>query len=305
VNLSELVRLARLAAAGNDAHLKQSAFALHVKALERRHGPHARSTVLRDVLSQLAAESRPRIDALPYPPKVLAFIRREFERIDNVQAKGEADYFGLSEHRLRCDYRIVCFSRIPVGSQHIEISGVPRSLFLRGGVRQALAFLRMLYQAGSTAPFYQSHMSHEITRFNFAKRSGPAARDEFFYDVAECLERNVEIRGVFGSSWLYDPRLDQVTPQLSFYRQNAIEKGAILFRYGATAGASTKALSQSPTRQRLWQSGKYIPTTYAVVLPRKTLLAWAKTQRLGQPSPRRRSAVQTPGPKRRSRLDRK
>jgi hypothetical protein len=39
----------------------------------------------------------------------------------------------MANHPLRCDLRTAGLGRVPVGVEHMEIGGLPRSLLWRGG----------------------------------------------------------------------------------------------------------------------------------------------------------------------------
>ena len=43
----------------------------------------------------------------------------------------------------------------------------------------------------------------------------PAGYVRFFQRVAELLRRNPRVKGIVGTSWLVDPVLEQISPELS------------------------------------------------------------------------------------------
>ena len=273
--MQELVELARAAASSDTDHFRNSTFAKHVRSTERIHGTEARAELLREVLLQTAETTEPLIDSLKYPPEVLELIHKEFCKIRKVRSCRGNDYFDLSMHSLVCDYRIACFSRVPVGPQHIELDGVPRRLLVCGGLRQGIAFLRMVRKTGGLIPFYSCHMSHDVTPLNFLRVSGPEARDKLFRNIAKCLELNPRILGMFSCAWLNDPKLDEVSPHLSFFRRGVVDNGGILFRFRIGPGGRNAALRNSATRAQLTKEGEYSPLEYAIVWPRRDILDWA------------------------------
>jgi hypothetical protein len=278
--MKELLELAREAAGGNTARFRGSKFSDYVYEVEAKKGPNSRVELLRETLLELADENVSLIESLNYPRAVRALIRKEFERIRKQGVSVKDEYYSFSTYKLICDYRIVCFSRVPVGPQHIELAPLrPRGLLSRGGVRQVLKFLSMLGQTRGLSPFYATHMSQAITAFNFIRTSGPDARRKMFLNIAECLERSPHVRGTFSCSWLNDPALDKVSPHLSFFRQQALENGAFLFQYSrAVHEAQADALSNSLIRSRLHGKGEYLPGEYAVIWPRGALIRWAHRQ---------------------------
>jgi len=90
--------------------------------------------LLREILSKLIEENESKIHELNYSNSVRALIHTEFQRIKRAISESEDDYFDLKQHGTRCDFRIACFGRVPVGVEHMESGGVPRSLCFRGGL---------------------------------------------------------------------------------------------------------------------------------------------------------------------------
>ena len=217
-NLSEreILDLAKDAASGRDAKMKQSQFYASVHEYAAAKGPTARATLLRDTLSHLLNEQEPKIDQLNYPAGVRDLVRAEFQRIDQALIHSEDSYFDLMNHAARCDFRIICFSRVPMGVDHIETEGLPRSLLYRGGVSQAIRFVRMLTQTGGVKPFFNPHISHGIRPAHFLLAVNHKALVRQYCNIAECLKMNPQYRGVFGGSWWFDPQLATISPPPCF-----------------------------------------------------------------------------------------
>jgi hypothetical protein len=123
-------------------------------------------------------------------------------------------------------------------------------------------------------PFYSLHIYSRFGDFNSAETNKSYLR------IAELLERNPKIKGHFGHAWLHDPKLSEISPELAFLRQTPVENGARIFRLGATRRAVGYSTSWSLLRRKLYEEGKYIPTEYIVIWPRKELLDWAEKERL-------------------------
>ena len=201
---------------------------------------------------------------------------RNFSGSKKTISDSEDDYFDLKQHRARCDFRIACFGRVPVGVEHMESGGVPRSLCYRGGFVQGINFLRMFGQTGGFTPFYDIHIGHGIKPAAFLFVYSREAQAQVYRNVAACLQMNSQYRGLMASSWWYDPQLEQVSPYLTYIREGMVQNGAFLFYYGRTSGSHDDALVSSPARQKMYKEGKYSPASYTVVWPRESLIAWAK-----------------------------
>lgn len=253
------------------------AFFAHVSAdLGHKQIDEAATDQIRIMLSRLVELNQDRIDELPCPKEVKLLVHREFQRIKECLSKGESKYFDLADDKLHADFRIACFARLPVGVEHIEIGGMPRSLLVRGGFSQALQFLRILCSVGVRPPYYESHLSHTIIPFRFLLDYNYEARVATYRNIAACLQINPGCRGLIGGSWWFDPQIRTISPRLPDFAKIMLENGAFLFRYGRSPSALRNALYNSPTRQRLYNEKKYSPRDYIVVWPREPLIAWAK-----------------------------
>ena len=263
------------AARQRDRGFVASPFAAEVARVEAAEGPERRAAFLREALHGLIEINRPAIDGLSLPESVRRLIAKEYARIDTMIATAPDDRFDLGLHSLRCDFRIVAFNRIPTGIEHIEIGGVPRSLVWKGGVGQAARLLALFARAGGTAPFYVGHLAHGIPPRAFLLVYNERSQAEWQRNVALCLQMNPHVRGFIATSWFYDPQLASVSPHLSFLRAGSLAHGAVLVRAGSTEGSIKYALARSPERQKLYDEGKYVPTSHAVIWTRDAMLKWA------------------------------
>lgn len=277
--IETLCKLAKNAASGDDEKIRHSAFVRNLSVIRSRDGYPTQAQVLRQVLLALIDNKEEDIVELNYPDNVHVLIRKEFQRIKNIVSDPDDSYFDLDKYTTRCDIRILCFGRIPVGIEHMESSGLPRSLSYRGGTAQCFNFLRMLKRTLGVTPFYQIHIANNVKPASFLFVYNRDAQEHLYCTIADCLLMNPQFRGLIASSWLYDPHLIDVSPHLTFLRELMENNGAYVFRYGSTSGSLDDALVNSPARQKLYENGKYKPTSYCVVWPRDALIAWAKNRK--------------------------
>jgi hypothetical protein len=273
VSRDELLVMAGSASAGNDASFLKSPFAETVVQVREQNGDEACASLLRETLASFLEKQTLAIERLNFPESVRGLITKEFGRIRTLTESGSSAEFDLREHSLRSDFRIAGFGRIPVGVEHMELSGVPRSLLYRGGISQGARFGRMLWHSGGVAPYYQTHMSHGVAPAHFGLVYTPRSQRKMLRNIAECLKLNPQVRGLLASSWWFDPELETISPGLGFLRRGFVESGAFLFRYGPPA--NDHATANSPQRKKLVEEGKYTPMTYTIVWPRKLMIRWA------------------------------
>lgn len=95
-----------------------------------------------------------------------------------------------------------------------------------------------------------------------------------YRDIANLMSQNPSIKGVFRASWFLDPKLEAISPNLSYLSSFPISGGASLFSVGPDD--SNSAFARSKTRKAFFQSGNYVPHIYLLVWSRKKLLHYFK-----------------------------
>jgi hypothetical protein len=275
MTFADTLDLATRAGSGSDRALLASDWAAGWKR-DVATDPAEAQRRLRGTLLALADRQEPLIDLLPYPESVRSLVRREFTRIRACANRQGGTALTLEDHSVRCDLRILCFGRIPTGVEHIELGGVPRSYLWRGSLGQAATFARCLWRAGGTYPFYRSHFMHGVKPAAFLLVCNRDTFTAWHRNVAGCLRLNPHIRGLFASSWWYDPAIARVSPHLAFLREESVAHGGVLLRYGPTSGAKEMSVANSSQRRELVERGEYRPEIYGIVWPRARLLAWAE-----------------------------
>lgn len=165
---------------------------------------------------------------------------------------------------------------IPCGAELIdELSGVPRRISLCGGVSQLIATVCFFnVRCGGFRPFYEMHMDPRARR-EFTSKGW----DRCYLRIADLLEMHAHIKGVFGSSWWYDPEVERITPRLGYLRHLPLANGARIFRIGSDEGAIANSTSFSRQRKEQYEKGEYLPTNYAMIWARRDLLRWARQAR--------------------------
>lgn len=176
----------------------------------------------------------------------------------------------------------VCSGRIiPAGAQKLNRYDLParglRHERLGRLARAAWCIARM----GGTGPVFDMHTdSHDpdlMAEFN------PEGWRRFYFTAAGLLERQPDVRGLYGVGWLFDPQLESVSPRLKYLRDLVSESGGHIFRIGRSEGARASALATSAHRRAMHAAGRYEPTDYMALWARQDLLGWAR--RAAPPDP--------------------
>jgi hypothetical protein len=226
------------------------------------------------LLLTLMTRSRGRLGAMNLPDEIRLRYEASFQRIArSIERKTAAPGYYLAPQLCK-DLGICMLRIIPAGMQIVNLFRLPGALFYKSSLRQWLAWVRLVIQMGGISPFYEMH-AHAADTKSMLEYS-PAGYVQLFRRVAELLRRNPEVKGVVETGWLCDPALEEISPELSYVRAVVVENGGRIFLAGPCSAAGIHdATVFSSTRKRLYEEGKYLPKEYALVWPRKELLAWA------------------------------
>jgi hypothetical protein len=119
-------------------------------------------------------------------------------------------------------------------------------------------------------PWLEVHTeSRELSDFN------EAGWDRAWATAAEICKRRPEMAGMLGSSWFYDPPLEQISPRLAYLRLNLLKHGAFMVHQGPGEIHTQRAATSSPTRAALIEKGEYTARSWIVAFPRAALIKWA------------------------------
>jgi len=123
-------------------------------------------------------------------------------------------------------------------------------------------------------PWLEVHTeSRELSDFN------EAGWDRAWATAAEILKTRPEMAGMLGSSWFYDPPLEQISPRLAYLRVNPLKHGAFMVHQGPGEIHTERAATSSPTRKALIEDGKYTARSWIVAWPRAALIRWADARK--------------------------
>jgi len=127
--------------------------------------------------------------------------------------------------------------------------------------------------AQSWKPWLEVHTeSRELSDFN------EAGWDRAWATAAEICKRRPQMAGMLGSSWFYDPPLEQISPRLAYLRINPLKHGAFLLHQGPGEIHTQRAATSSPTRAALIEKGEYTARSWIVAWPRAALIRWADSR---------------------------
>ena len=182
------------------------------------------------ILVILIRRTQDKLENKKLPQDIKMLCSTNFEKIlRNIEFNVNPYGFYQYQNDKFCKALAVCNLRmIPVGAQKIHLDGLPRRFLFKNGWRQLVkGIIFVSLELGGFKYFYQMHTDSNdpdlMADFNFKGWS------LFYKRVAELLKKNDKIKGVFGSSWFFDPQLEKISPRLVYLRKIVTKNGANYF----------------------------------------------------------------------------
>ena len=219
-------------------------------------------------------ERRPKLVAIP--SSIMELYEMEFKRIVKELGSNPCGFYLFPNQSFCKDLALCRLLFVPIGSQAVEAaSGISRGLLLKGGLKQFFKGLKFfLLHTKGFKPFFQIHLdSRKGEDFNASERT------HCYFRIAELLRMNPQVKGLFGGSWFYDPKIERISPRLAYLRRYPEAFGATTFYNGSNEQDLTHALTKSPTRRQYYEKGQYLPANYILVWPRQNIINWAEQYR--------------------------
>jgi hypothetical protein len=227
---------------------------------------------LRQLIAKLANRfqvSKSRFGALP--PSVGDYYKTDLERIvADARAKPD-EYFRSSNDVFIKDLAIASQRMVPAGAQIAHLTGVPRRSLLQTRGFEWIKALLFFARLGGFSSFYEIHTHTPVlSEFN------EAGWIRCYKRLAKLLVANLQVKGVMGAAWFFDPAIATVSPRLAYLRSIPVDNGALsMFVSAGDEKSISLATATSDTRRMLYAEGKYVPATYMLVWGREDLIRWA------------------------------
>ena len=230
----------------------------------------------RIILMKLIIMNYNKIFTSKLPKEIVDLYKIDFERIANELIK--EDYIGnllYSDDKFRKDIGICTMRLIPVGAIKIHIDRLPLSFLLKQSKKEFNeSVYYLVFKLKGYKPFYNMHLYQQTP--DLMNEFNEKGWRNYYRRIAMLLEIEPKVKGIFGSSWFFDPKLKDISPHLSYLKNLVTDNGGKLFCLGPSEGAIKDSTIKSKTRYKLFLEGKYVPTRYCVVWPRYELIEWAK-----------------------------
>jgi hypothetical protein len=245
--------------------------------IKSQYGPHVLSLYLKLALCCFISDSLERLKHKKLPDEIVNLYHEWFNWVLEDFSKRPDDYYSYRCQSFALDVMICSLRIIPIGGAWVvEIRNVGLRPFFGGGVKQFFSYLYfIIFKAGGFSPYVTTHTATRTLR-HFNEQQMNLA----YLNIAELLKLNPRIKGIYRRSWFLDPKLEDISPKLGYLRKVPLQNNAKLFAACSTKKDVKYALTVSRTRRRLYKEGKYLPTGYAFIWPRKDFLLFATKDKL-------------------------
>ena len=189
-------------------------------------------------------------------------------------------YYDISNVDFKIDFGVCCLKSISIGGAwFVKIRMISPRVFLTFDVHRIKHILEcILFKTKGFFPFCVIHtVPRYLLRFNCRQMNMA------YKEIGELMKYQPKIKGIFRKSWFLDPNLEKVTPELTYLREIPEHNGADLFEGGTTHQDIVDSLAFSPHRRKLYKEGKYNPTVYGYIWPKKEFFEWLSRNDVGRP----------------------
>ena len=242
-----------------------------VDSLVAAHGKHAGEQFLQLIMANQILKMPDLLRVVSLPAAVLPWVERCVSRMLADLVTPRPGYFSLDNDLFLKDLAVSRLKLIPCGVEMVDPDmGFPRSAIWKHGLAVGWNLSRAVFDMGGNRPVLIGHIDRRSIR-----EFSAAGYLRFYHVVADVLRLRPEIRGLMGQSWLLDPELGPISPELAFLHDVPKAGHAVFFPAAAYEGMVEDAIRMAPARRKLYEAGQYQPRSFNVLWPRRALLRWA------------------------------
>ena len=169
--------------------------------------------------------------------------------------------------------KMATLRRFPAGPMEWELSGIPRSYFLKAAFPANLSFLAFVaFRLGARSPCFFMHVAPNPRQ---RALSVPGQVLRAYYRIARSLQLQPNVRALVAHAWFHDPRAVRDYPHLEVLSQPYLKEGGMIVLLG-TAPPSSGVLEGNAQRKAEYVAGR-IQYRYGLAMwPRDAAIRWAE-----------------------------
>lgn len=208
------------------------------------------------------------VPALP----ISSSVRTRLEQ-DLLQLPATANSLEAGSNAFSRAAKLATLRRFPAGPMEWEVSGIPKSYFLRAKFSANIRFLA--FAARSLRGLRPCFFLHVAPSPRNRALSVPKEVLRCYYRTVRSLEMQPEILGILANSWFHDPAAVRDNPQLEVLSRPFFDGGLITL-LGPAPPSSGVAVGNAQRRAD-YEAGKIRYHYGFVVWPRAAALRWANS----------------------------
>ena len=188
------------------------------KGIVYANGDHILGLYHQLILVNLILIARNKLEKMDYPQDIKDLYDSNFERImKEIESRNQIGSYNYAHDKFRKNLALCSLKMIPAGAAKIHLSGISRRFIFNKGLAQLIRILTfVLFELGGFSPLFEMHSdSNDPELLSDFNENG---RVKFYKRVSLLLKTQQDVKGIFGSSWFYDPKLEIISPRLAYLR---------------------------------------------------------------------------------------
>lgn len=222
------------------------------------------------IMLELMQRFPQRVLAHKFPNSILTLFASEFDRILSLIESKSNFVFDWTNDLFSKDMGICSLRLIPTGARLLELAGFSRKPLLNNWRRLIPNLYFLFFKIKASTPLYQMHV--HMSNLDDFHRTGWT---QSLVRMGELLKLNPQVKGIHGTSWFYDPALQNVSSHLSYLREIPCEHGAKVF-FVKNDNPDSDAFMKSKSRQLFFLRNEYTPKLFLLIWPRKELITFSE-----------------------------
>jgi len=242
------------------------------QTLGEAHGSSTLALYHKLGLCSFMAESLDQIHRIGLPDSIHTLLKAWYCQILKDCKRRSDSYYQHLLPSFVTDLKISILRSFPVGGPWtVDLERISLKALRHGSPRQKWRFIHCLaLEARGVVPYLTVHTApNRLRDFNQEEMN------QAYLRMAELMKRWPSVRGIYRRSWFLDPRLDTISPELSYLRTVPERHGARVFVTHTTQADMDNALRLSIPRRQMFTQGEYQPQGFAYIWPRRAVLEWA------------------------------
>jgi len=235
-------------------------------ALKKKTGLEG-DEVERLLLWHAARHSLPNVVSLPVDNSVKHRLEQDLGQLHAAKVSVLAGTYHFNRAA-----RIATLRRFPAGPMEWELSGIPRSYFLRAAFPANLRLLAFVVsRLGGRAPCFFMHVAPAPRS---RALSVPKEVLRSYYRMVRSLELQPDVRALLAHAWFHDPAAVRDYPQLEVLNRPYKDHGGLITLLGP-APPSSGVLEGNAQRSADYLAGKVRYQYGFAIWPRDAAIRWA------------------------------